>query len=129
LRFATFSRGRGDWPPLAPATVKRRRKGKRGSGQVAHAILRDTNMLFASLQPSSGGLLKPKTLPLGLRVSFGSTKKYSDGPTLNAVATYHHKGGGRLPQRIILALPDPPTIVKMANAGKKIVLRTLGRAA
>lgn len=123
-RFIKFSRGGGDWPPLKPATIRRRRKGRgkskiRGSG--GKAILRDTGALFASLQPDVGGLLQSQTIRLGLRVSLGGGRRYKSGPTLAEVAEYHHTGSGRLPKREILALPDQKTRARMASAGKKII--------
>jgi hypothetical protein len=120
LRFAKFSKGGGDWAPLKPSTLKRRR----GGGGNA-AILRDTGAMFASLQPTtdSGSILQSTALPFGLRMDLEGAKSYANGPTLAEVATYHHKGGGRLPAREILVKPDQKTIESMASHAKRIVVK------
>lgn len=125
-RFATFSRGGGDWAPLSPATIKRRRKGKAG---VADAILRDTGALFASLLPAvQGGILQSQVKTFGLRIILGGGRSYKNGPTLSQVASFHHRGDGHLPAREILVAPDSATITKMAAVAKKIVVRKLNLA-
>jgi len=112
--------GGGEWAPLKESTIKRRRKGK---GTGSPAILRDTGALFASLQPGvSGGLMKSSPLrPSGVKIFLGGAERYSDGTTLEDVATFHHEGKGHLPAREILVQPDAATIKKMGDVAKKIV--------
>ena len=52
-RFDIFSKGGGNWAPLAPATIAARRKGKKRK-KAKPAILRDTGVLFAALSPTFG---------------------------------------------------------------------------
>lgn len=129
-RFDKLSKGGsvdGDsWKPLAPATIKRRRKG-RGSGNAA--ILRDTGALFAAMQPSvSGGLLSSSTLrPVGVRVELAGPARHKSGPSLVEIATFHHEGGKRFPAREILVRPDQATIDKMVAVAGRIITRELNQ--
>jgi hypothetical protein len=101
-------------------------KRRRGGGQGA-AILRDTGALLASLQPSlgSGSILKTTPRPLGFTAFLGGSGGYSNGPTLTQVAEYHHRGGGNLPSRKILVVPDRATVDSMAAKGKQIIVAAL----
>src|SRR4051812_36152391 len=67
-RFVKFSRGGGNWAPLAQSTLRQRRGGGEGA-----AILRDTGALLASLQPDlgNGGLLQSTPRPLGFTAFLG----------------------------------------------------------
>jgi hypothetical protein len=121
-RFAKFAKGGGDWPPLAPATIKRRRQGKKAGR--APEILRDTGAMFAALQPGiSGGILQQSVRTFGMKIFLGGGRAYKSGPTLSQVAVFHHRGSGRLPKREILVVPDANTQKKMAEVGKKIFVR------
>ena len=79
-RFVTFSRGGGDWAELKPATVARRRKGKKRTATFKRggrrmriktggpAILRDTSTLFAGTDPTlnrHGPFLEARQSPAG----------------------------------------------------------------
>jgi hypothetical protein len=114
-RFHRFSRGSGDWPPLKPSTIARRRKGT-GVGTVA--ILIDTGTLFAGLDPSlktEKGAIQ-KDIRNGIRVGYGGSARHEKGGgTIAAIASYHQAGGGRLPKREIIVKPDSATIAKMAK--------------
>lgn len=115
-RFAIFSRGGGDWAPLAPSTIKGRRKGK-GKGLVA-AILRNLGFLFQALSPSftkKPGQLE-STIPFGVRVGFGGPGAYPKGPaTVADIASFHQEGGPHLPQRKIIVDPPLAVITGMQN--------------
>ena len=106
LRFNAHSRGQGDWPPLAPSTIAKRR----GKGQAS--ILRDTGILFAALTPTwqapPGGV--NQYIPYGVRVGFGGSASHPEGHvTIAAIAGFHQVGGGNLPKREIIV--DPPASV------------------
>jgi hypothetical protein len=121
-RFVKFSRGKGTWPPLAPSTIARRRKGRgrrrdaqgRAIGKRARvvAILRDTGTLFAALDvhfTRNPGQLQ-KDLPHGVQVGFGGPGKHPKAPMSVAdLASIHHFGLGRVPARPIIV--DPPNKV------------------
>jgi hypothetical protein len=148
-RFNQYSRGGGDWAPLALSTVQRRRRGKRGSvftndrGQwsrrlfvardtrrgmlvaspAAYAILRDTGSLFGALTIGARGNLTrrgPGTVTFG--IEGGATGK---GVTLGQIARWHDKGAEKLPQRRILVQPSAGVVRNMASdsalAARKIV--------
>ena len=122
-RFVRLSRGGGgEWKPLAPSTLKRRRGGGQGA-----AILRDTGALLASLQPSLGGgsILKTTPRPLGFTAFLGGGNSYKSGATLSEVAKFHHAGGGNLPSREILIQPDRSTVDTMVQHGKRIITDAL----
>lgn len=144
-RFDAFSKGAGDWVPLALSTVQGRRKGKgktkrmslardtsRGGRLVsaggAFSILRDTGLLFAALTPEFQA--KPGQLevgiPFGVRVGIGGPGKPPDGKaTLADIAGFHQTGGGRLPKREIIVPPNENVQVAMAgdleNAIRKLL--------
>lgn len=102
-RFIKFSRGGGNWRRLAASTIAARRRGKR-RGPIA--ILRDTGLLFASLNPS---VILIRESPLKLSVIFGGSRKYPDGTSVTDVMIFHNFGGGHVPKRQILVGPDAAT--------------------
>ena len=127
-RFVLFSRGGGDWAPLKPATIKRRRKG-RGSGLIA-AILRDTNTMFAALNPEFTG--KPgaiqEKIPFGVRVGFGGPGRYSKRgkvgkATIADIASFHQRGAGHLPKREIIVEPSQKVVDLMAEDMRRALKR------
>lgn len=127
-RFAKQSRGGGDWTPLKPATIKRRRKGK-GKGASA-AILRDTSTLFGALTIGAPGNLF-KRIRKGIRVGFGGPARYVKGKgghaTITRIAQWHQEGKGNLPERKILVEPDAATVRRMMGDAKRGFTR-LGRS-
>jgi len=130
-RFSRYSRGGGDWPPLAESTKRRRRKGSRVQGAARAArsaevgrqlgqttqdgILFDTGQLFASLGDQG---YQVADIPAGVFV--GTPIKH---------ALYHQEGAGRLPQREIFVDPDPTTrdaIQDILEAGYQAAVNQLG---
>lgn len=119
-RFAVYSRGGGNWPPLKPSTIKRRRKGNTKFGLSA-AILRDTGTLFNALTPEFTG--KPgaieERIPYGIRLGYGGpgkyTKKYGGIATIADIASFHQVGAGYLPKREIIVPPNEHTLELMAE--------------
>lgn len=128
-RFVKFSRGGGDWKPLAESTLARRRKG-RGSSRFAAgtvAILRDTGTLFASLDPvfrSAPGQLE-KQDSFGVDVGFGGPQLHPSGQgvTVADVASFHQTGGPRLPKREIVVDPDARTLAAMKTDMERALRR------
>lgn len=140
-RFNEQSRGGGEWAPLTPATIRRRRKGKRGSrftkergaqsqrsflarnrrgmlvaSPAAYQILRDTGSLFGALTIGARGNLTqrgPGTITFG--IEGGST---GTGPSLGQIAKWHNDGAGRNPVRRILVPPNDQTLRGMGNDAK-----------
>ena len=133
-RFDIYSKGGGDWQPLAASTIKRRRKGTVSnvkalrelftvkvekdpsaiSGGNQPSILRDTGLLFAALAPifmGAPGAIE-EFIKWGIRVGYGGPQKHSLGntktpATIADIAKFHNDGHPpHLPQRIIIA--DPP---------------------
>lgn len=113
LRDRYIKRSRGGWPPLAPSTIARRRKGdgrkvtrggrpiRRAAGPAA--ILIDTGTLLAGLNDQR---VQGKTVTVGyLRAS-----RHPTGPTLQQLARWHAAGAGRLPIRRIIVPPDRRTL-------------------
>jgi hypothetical protein len=142
-RYVSASRGDGTWTPLAVSTKLARLRRNRGrnprtgrqklstsqrrfqalqrtgrtEAQAAAAtpmpILVDTGQRFRTL--FRGGTDNVFViLPDGVRV--GST---------NPILGYHNKGGGRLPQRIVMVPPPEPLKLKMrqglAVAAQRVV--------
>lgn len=126
-RFVRFSRGGGDWPPLRPQTVARRRKGK-GAGPVA-VILKDTDTLSKALIPEWSA--KPGAIqldiPFGVRVGYGGPARHAKGgkATIADIARFHHEGAGRLPKREIIV--EPPTGHRIYHQMAGDMERAMGR--
>jgi len=135
-RFEAFSRGGGDWDPLAPSTLKGRRKGRRTQGRrrseqatrileargVSNAgdaaILRDSGILFNSITT-----FEREDIAGGIRV--GSGVQYGK---------FHDEGGknGRPPKRQIFVDPDPKTqalIQRALETGLQGTVKLLGGGA
>ena len=136
-RFVKFSRGGGDWKPLAASTKKARRGSKRrktrssraktktttrGSGKK-FAILKDTGVLLRALSIGAPGNLF-KRVKGGIQVGFGGSAKHpGEKAKIADIAAYHNVGGKNLPKRQILAKPDAKTIAAMKAAAIKYVNR------
>ncbi len=119
-RFDKFSKGGGDWPPLAASTKARRRKARKGSkGARSFSLLRsDASLLFNALNPTwtrKPGALQ-QDIQFGVRVGFGGPAKHPGGKaTIADIAGFHDSGAGNLPERKIIVVPDARTLVSMAN--------------
>ncbi len=119
-RFDKYSKGGGDWAPLSPKTIARRRKG-RGSRRFAVgsiAILRDKGIMFAALDPvfkNKPGQLQ-EDIQFGIRVGFGGAAPHGDDKiTVAQLAEIHHSGLGNVPARVIVVAPDTTTQQGMAS--------------
>lgn len=118
-RFDIYSKGGGNWKPLAESTIRQRRKGK-GSRRFAAgttAILRDTGIMFAALDPVFRG--KPgqlqEDIDFGIRVGFGGPSGHgSDNFTVADLARWHNDGDG-VPKRVIVVPPDAATLQGMQS--------------
>ena len=120
-RFDRYSKGGGDWPPLAESTKRRRRKARKGRKKGAtrsFSLLRDTGLMFAALNPAwtgKAGALQ-EDIQFGIRVGYGGPSKHPGGKaTIADIARFHDIGAGNLPERQIIDVPDAPTWVAMAN--------------
>lgn len=116
LRFDKHSKGGGDWPTLSPFTIAQRRQG-------SSTILRDTNTMFAVLNPTftnQPGATEER-IPGGIRIGFGGTSRYPSGgaATIADIASFHHFGRGVLPERKIL-VPAPSAVINqmIGDAGR-----------
>lgn len=122
-RFDTFSKGGGNWPPLAPATVARRRKG---DGSASPTILRDKGLLFAALNPGLNAA--PGSLTEHGKwfvvVGYGGASRYPDSSaTIADIASFHNTGGGRLPQRKIIVPPSSELQASMIKDATDVLSR------
>jgi hypothetical protein len=118
-RFILYSKGGGDWKPLSPATIARRRKGKGKSSLIA--ILRDTGQLLQALAPMLG---QPGQLERheGFSVVLGvddSAMHMGSSVTIGDIAAFHNYGMGHNPVRLILAMPDNELLNKMAQDAER----------
>jgi len=115
-RFSNYSRGGGNWPPLSPLTLARRRKGKRGNKA---SILYDTGILFGALSIGTRGNFFKK-IPYGVQVGFSKTTKHKgNSTTIRDIAIIHDLGKGKMPKREILVEPDGSTTKRMHNIIRK----------
>ena len=108
-RFVKFSRGGGDWQPLK----NKRRRGKKGKA----ALLRDTNTMFAALDPQfqrKPGQLQ-KDVPFGIKVGYGGGGSHPiSSLSVTKLAELHQTGEGNLPARQMIVEPDQQTVKGMA---------------
>lgn len=123
VRFLKYSRGGGDWRPLAPATIAARRRGRKRGVPIrvnaartggSAAILRDTGTMFRALDIGDQSNAKPITH--GVRVGFigrqrAATINGKNVLTVAELASYHQNGGGRLPKRPMIVDPDRATLL------------------
>lgn len=126
-RFDKFSKGMGDWAPLAKSTERRRRRGK---GEGNNAILRDTGTLLASINPNitnlNAGGWQDSFIGLGanweVEVGFGGPSRHPNSDaTIADIASFHQKGGPHLPQRKIIVPPPPEVVTQMRKDAQAIL--------
>lgn len=117
-RFVKFSRGGGDWAPLK----HKRRRGKK----AAAAILRDTGLMFASLDPVFQGApgAHLKDISFGVETGYGGPGKHPNGTaTIADIARFHQEGKGRLPKRKIIVPPNTRTVELMVRDAERALLK------
>lgn len=109
-RFDRASKGDGTWVPLAPSTIRARRKG-------SSSILRDTNTLFAALAPmweAPPGSIN-QLITGGVSVGFGGPAGHPSGlVTIAEIASFHNAGDG-VPKREIIVEPSQEVLNGCAN--------------
>ena len=143
-RFNRLSRGGGgEWKPLAPSTVARRRKGRKSSRTASRSrgrragtttlggaqILTDTGTLKRALTIGAQGNLV-KFIKGGVRYGFNDARHpNAKRATLAQIAGFHNTGGrrGRPPRRVILAEPDATTRLGMMRDLQRGIRRAAGR--
>ena len=116
-RFNIFSRGGGDWAPLAPSTKAARRKASKKNnkrGWRIFSILLDDGILRGALFPGSQTGKMDADIVSGVRVGFSEIGKHGK-TTINNIAQYHQSGGPNLPKREIIVHPDQKTADAMSN--------------
>jgi len=127
-RFRSFvqerfvAKGGGDWLPLSPETLARRR-----GGGVDAAILRDTDTLFMAMTPAfgrPGGI--QEDVSYGITVGYGGPARHPKGKaTIADIAHFHQSVGGNLPVRKIIVPPNQHVQDQMA-ADMERAIRRLG---
>ena len=119
-RFNSFSRGGGNWKPLAPSTIKRRR----GAGKMV-SILRDIGLLFGALAPAfqnAPGQFEARG-PWRVEVGYGGNHKYPNGNvTIADIASFHHFGTSRIPKREIIVDPPSTLVQQMREDARRNLL-------
>lgn len=114
-RFATQSRGGGEWPNLSPSTLARRRSG---AGVQGRAAVRRSNQALSARGVSSVGraAILRDTGTLANSTTNYATEQLTDGVRVGSevqYGKYHQEGGknpGRPPRRAIFVDPDPTTM-------------------
>lgn len=112
-RFKLFADGGGNWKPLSPATIKKRRHGKGGGNDK---ILIDTAGLVKAVGAMTG--VGVRNTVHGNYISVGFSDDIHDeqsGETYQDIANFQHAGGTtmidgrevRVPARRILTMPTP----------------------
>lgn len=119
---------------VVKAEKRARRELKRYQrGLKRFAILRDTGILFAALQPrfvGAPGQYQGK-IPAGVRVGYGGPGRHpTDGrgseATIAEIAMFHDTGAGLLPRREIIVGPDRQTIDGMESDFVRALKRSAG---
>jgi len=139
-RFNKASKGDGTWAKLQPATIARRRKGEYAGKQVGKrrrraitaaqgtvAILRDTGLLFAALNPqlnSQGGIEQVSRNSLKVTVGYGGPAGHPGTRlTIADLARIHNEGMGNVPRRQIIVNPDRALEKAMARDAETALKR------
>lgn len=127
-RWNVFSRGGGDWPPLSPATIKKRRGPSKKNRNRTVSILRDTNILFSgmapTLSPPAGSI--NNLIEGGIEVGFaGSARHGDDVVTIPELVFWHHTGAGNNPVRQIIVAPDAATVAGMGDDLDKAIAQEI----
>lgn len=126
-RYGEFSRGGGDWPPLAKETIKARRRKRKAGGEK---ILIDTAILKNAVSIQTGASLTPKFGPGGRNevsisrrmVTIGfSGATHSGKGTVEEIAEAHQTGAGYLPVREIIVEPDEKTMGQMVRMAENTI--------
>lgn len=99
-RFDSYSLGGGDWTPLAPSTIRRKRNS---SG--ANLILVENGDMRASLNRGDGNHFVQPTRD-GLREG-----------SMDRKIAFHNSGTSRMPRREVYTLPDGTVVTRMASIG------------
>lgn len=138
-RFDKYSRGNGDWAPLALSTIKGRRKGKKSKKTTtardtkngtlvvvpgSYSILRDTGLLFNALAPefkNAPGQFE-KEGDLSIDVGFGGPAAHGNGIlTVADIAAIHQVGGKNLPARPIIVKPSDAVVSAMTGDARRAI--------
>lgn len=124
-RWNQYAGGGGDWPPLRPATIRRRRNKKKGSIRILvdTGILRDALTPVATLHKGKPGAYT-KLIPGGVRVGFGGPDRHREaGASIARMAYWHHMGSGNLPERKLMVSPDKELQDKMRGDVERVFAR------
>jgi hypothetical protein len=113
-RYKAYSRGGGDWKPLSPATIARRRKGK---GKGSDKILIDTGGLIQAVGVMTHVGAENKIDGTHITIGF-SDRAHEGGDTYNQIASWHQNG---VPQRKILVEPDAGQTKKLERIATKVI--------
>jgi len=127
-RFTVFSRGGGDWPPLAKRTVDRKKSS---------LILIETNTLINALDPGKynapGSYARRQgdgiVIGYGGSVIHPTAAKSGRSFTIQQIAEFHQEGGPRLPRRRIIVGPDRETVVQVTTEVNRAMLALIREAA
>ena len=118
-RYVRYSRGGGDWKPLAPSTVRKRRGGRA-------MVLVDLGILLGALTIGQPGNLF-KRIRGGIRVGFGGPSRHpKGGVSIADIAKFHDQGMGNNPKREIIAEPSAQVVKAMQGDMTRAITR-LGR--
>jgi len=122
-RYDRYSRGGGDWPPL-----KHARRHGRGSRSRA-SILRDTNTMFAALNPNftnNPGAYQEQ-ISNGIEVGYGGPASHPNSRklTVAGIAQVHDQGLGVNPERKIIVPPDARVVELMRSDAERAVTKAM----
>lgn len=115
-RFQNFSRGAGDWPPLAESTI---------AAKGSEILLIDLGALRRALSPGSPGSTF-NILRDSVQVGVGEPVNHPGGDATIADIMLFHQTGDGVPERPILISPDPGTVQQMMRAAARAIA-TIGK--
>lgn len=120
-RFAEYSRGGGDWPPLKTPR-------KRGKLEEA-AILRDTSTLFQATTAvfANHPGQSEQQIRNGIRVAIDGGNHPSGKLTVGEIAEIHQEGLGRNPKREIFVVPPEKIVSQMVNDARRGIDKMIKR--
>jgi len=110
-RFQNFSRGSGDWPPLAESTI---------AAKGSEILLIDLGVLRRALSPGAPGSTF-NLLPGAVQVGVGEPVKHPSGAATIADIMLFHQTGDGVPARPILVVPDQGTAAQMMKSAARAI--------
>lgn len=121
-KFRQNRSGGGDWPPLAPSTLKKKTPAPR------LGILHVLGLIFNALRPGQpGNVLRRVRTGIAAGIE-GGPKHPGSGLTIGQLARIHNDGTEHIPARTIFYPPDATLTKQMQDDARRMAERLIREA-